>query len=289
MECSYCNNTFTTLNILKTHQKNAVYCKIIQKQRGIDVIDTSHTCSYCKRKFPAKHELSRHHGTCRAKQDHDLVFTYKTTIEHLETQNMHFKTQLKDVESRYKQDLAEKNKEISKLILKLENLAKTAIENTHSQSTKDPNPITIVEIEEEEPVEPKQEIQVYKLGYMEINDIVIEAREDGFINATELCKAGGKRFNNWYRSQETKEMIQALDSETGLLDSENPVARNRATGFVDVVQGGNVKKQGSWIHPDLAVQLAQWISPTFAIKVSRWIRELAFMGKVEMDKPKTDF
>jgi hypothetical protein len=29
-----------------------------------------------------------------------------------------------------------------------------------------------------------------------------------------------------------------------------------------------------WIHPDLAIQLAQWISPIFALQVSKWIREL---------------
>lgn len=30
---------------------------------------------------------------------------------------------------------------------------------------------------------------------------------------------------------------------------------------------------GTWIHPDLAIQLAQWCSKAFAIQVSRWIRE----------------
>lgn len=30
---------------------------------------------------------------------------------------------------------------------------------------------------------------------------------------------------------------------------------------------------GTWLHPDLAVQLAQWCSPVFAIQVSRWIQD----------------
>jgi hypothetical protein len=37
---------------------------------------------------------------------------------------------------------------------------------------------------------------------------------------------------------------------------------------IDIKNGGN--HSGSWIHPDLAVQLAQWISPKFALQVSRW-------------------
>jgi hypothetical protein len=30
---------------------------------------------------------------------------------------------------------------------------------------------------------------------------------------------------------------------------------------------------GTWIHPDLAIQLAQWCSPSFAIQVSRWVKD----------------
>ena len=49
----------------------------------------------------------------------------------------------------------------------------------------------------------------------------------------------------------------------------------------------NKSDQGSWIHPDLAVNLAQWISPTFAIQVSRWVRELYFTGSVTLGNEKT--
>jgi len=45
---------------------------------------------------------------------------------------------------------------------------------------------------------------------------------------------------------------------------------------------------GSWIHPDLAIQLAQWISPQFAIKVSRWMRELLLFGNVELGQEKSN-
>ena len=39
----------------------------------------------------------------------------------------------------------------------------------------------------------------------------------------------------------------------------------------------------TWIHPDLAIQLAQWISPSFALQVSHWIRTLFTQGKVEVN------
>ncbi len=38
-----------------------------------------------------------------------------------------------------------------------------------------------------------------------------------------------------------------------------------------------------WIHPDLAIQLAQWISTDFSLQVSYWIRTLFAQGKVEVD------
>ncbi|MGK7903861.1 MAG: KilA-N domain-containing protein [Hormoscilla sp.] len=31
--------------------------------------------------------------------------------------------------------------------------------------------------------------------------------------------------------------------------------------------------QGTWVHPEVAIDLAQWLSPQFRIMVNRWIRE----------------
>ena len=110
-----------------------------------------------------------------------------------------------------------------------------------------------------------------------LSGIVIESRKsDNFINATQLCKAGGKKFNDWYRLENTTKLIQFLSMNT----------KNSALKVVDIKVGGN--HSGSWIHPDLAVQLAQWISPSFAIQVSRWIRELFITGSVSINSRKTD-
>src|SRR4051812_39687430 len=32
-------------------------------------------------------------------------------------------------------------------------------------------------------------------------------------------------------------------------------------------------RQGTWVHPDVAVNLGQWVSPKFAVLVSRSVRE----------------
>lgn len=114
---------------------------------------------------------------------------------------------------------------------------------------------------------------------LELNGIAVVTREDGFVNATQLCKAGGKLFGDWKRLDSTTALMEELASDTQI-----PIS-----ALMDITKGGNDKKaQGSWIHPDLAVQLAQWISPVFAIKVSRYIRELAITGSVNLEQNRTD-
>lgn len=107
-----------------------------------------------------------------------------------------------------------------------------------------------------------------------IDNFVIQARaKDGYINATQLAKAGRKRFANWYQLEHTSALIQALESDTGIPASQ----------LVDIKKGNSgAFEQGSWIHPDLAIQFAQWISPSFGVKVSRWTREIIMTGKTEI-------
>jgi predicted nucleic acid-binding Zn-ribbon protein len=112
-----------------------------------------------------------------------------------------------------------------------------------------------------------------------LNNIVIESRKsDNFVNATQLCKAGGKKFSHWINLDSTKELIKELEKS---LHAGIPACKK----LIDVSKS---KHKGSWIHPDLAVQLAQWISPSFAIQVSRWIRELFITGSVSIDSKKSD-
>jgi len=111
------------------------------------------------------------------------------------------------------------------------------------------------------------------------SSIIIPMREDGYINATMLCKAGGKEFKHWFENKTTKLLIYTSESEVGIPTSQ----------LIDIKKGNSSKfEQGSWIHPDLGIHLAQWISPSFALQVSRWTRELLLFGKVEIGNEKSD-
>jgi len=86
---------------------------------------------------------------------------------------------------------------------------------------------------------------------------------DGYINATALCQASGKKLSHYLENKATQDFISALSDDAGIPASE----------LVIVTKGGNPRSQGTWIHPDMAVNLGQWLSPRFAVLVSKWVRE----------------
>lgn len=109
-------------------------------------------------------------------------------------------------------------------------------------------------------------------------EFTIPMRSDGYIHATKLCQSVGKRLAKWKENTETIQLLKYFQKITGL-----PMNK------IIEVRRGNTKnyEQGTWIHPDLGVQLAQWCSPIFSIQVSRWIRELTLTGSVQIGKEKT--
>lgn len=107
-----------------------------------------------------------------------------------------------------------------------------------------------------------------------INNIKIIARKsDGYINATQLCKAGGKKLNDYLRLDKTKEYLQALDRSAGY----------PADLLIHIIMDGKNENRGTWVHRKVAYHLAQWISPSFAVQVSNWLDELFITGKVELN------
>lgn len=60
------------------------------------------------------------------------------------------------------------------------------------------------------------------------NDVVTQRVTDGYFNATAMCRAAGKRINNYTRLPTTAEFINELSA----------VTRIRATDLVQTIQGG---------------------------------------------------
>lgn len=129
-----------------------------------------------------------------------------------------------------------------------------------------------------------------------VNGVKVEQRvSDGFINGTAMCRAHGKLIAGWFRNQDTIELLEALAEDLGLeinyAISHNSNIASISAAYPQLViskPGSPENGGGTWLHPDLALQLAQWCNKPFAIQVSRWIREWLSSGqnpfKVDLDK-----
>lgn len=91
----------------------------------------------------------------------------------------------------------------------------------------------------------------------------IARRVDGFVNATAMCRANGRDWFTYARSDRTKEYIEALRAAPQICGTE----------LVQSISGGTPTEQGTWIHPRLAIDLARWLSPQFAVWMDGWFLE----------------
>ena len=113
-----------------------------------------------------------------------------------------------------------------------------------------------------------------------INDYsLLYRKEDGYIDVTNLCKAGNKEFKHWNSLEKTQPFLKVLSSEVGISTSLLIKSKKGKSSLFD---------QGTWAHPQVAINIAQWISPEFDVKVSKWIFELMITGKVELVKEKSN-
>ena len=106
-------------------------------------------------------------------------------------------------------------------------------------------------------------------------EVIPQRPRDGYINATRLCKQAGKLFGDYYRLAQTKAYLDELSAVMGI-----PI-----TELVQIIQGGNDKMaQGTWVHPQVAINLGQWLSPAFAVQVSKWVFDW-MQGKTQSYMP----
>ena len=101
-------------------------------------------------------------------------------------------------------------------------------------------------------------------------DVLIR-HEDGYINATMLCKAGKKKFNDYHRLKQTDELLNSCGKYTNI--DKDKLIKIKQGGISKSNDSMDPKLQGTWVHPLIATNLASWISSDFAIKVSIWIEE----------------
>lgn len=88
-------------------------------------------------------------------------------------------------------------------------------------------------------------------------------KEDGYINATQLCKSGGKEFKKWHKNDKTKQLVEKVCIKTKI-DKDSLIQINKS---------GLNEERCTWVHPTIGLHIAQWISTDFFLQTVDWIRE----------------
>ena len=258
MECEFCKNKFNSKYVLSNHQKRAKYCIEIQKKNGINNETELFKCQDCGIEI-AKNSKDRHLSVCKNR----------------------FINHIKDLEQKIieKDLLIFELKSELKIYKKLSDRTQECIEEIAKQPRNYNTWETIVEIEEKTDHPPEETTnEPYELVPLELdNGYIIESRdEDGYIDVTNLCKAGKKKINDWNRLDKTKAFLKELSSSAGI----------PAVELITQNTGGNGVRH-TWVHPQVAINIAQWISPQFDVKVSAWVLEVMMTGKIDITNTKS--
>jgi len=218
-------------------------------------------CNFCKQKFSNRSSLNLHQKNTKyclnlqgvlenKKFKCDYCYKLYTTKQNLKTHHNTCKSN--------KLKGNDENKIISE-INKLQN----SINNLQTQNSILKNQIN-------------NQDMTFKISLENGETMNIGIRSDGYINATELCKAAGKKYNDYHRLKQTEDYFQALSFNTQI-----PVK-----DLINSNVGGN--HSGTYVHRKVGYNLAQWLSPSFAVQVSNVLDNLFITGKVELGNEKSN-
>lgn len=134
------------------------------------------------------------------KVDYDNYLSLKVRYEELEKQNVLMEKQYEKTITKLEQKIYQSDKVFQDIILnRIYNEADTELDE--NSENKDIN---------------ENQSDEYKLQPLDLgNDMYVESREDGYINITNLCKAGGKLFGHWNSLDRTRAYLKALSSDIG--------------------------------------------------------------------------
>lgn len=88
------------------------------------------------------------------------------------------------------------------------------------------------------------------------NDAIsVSFRSDAWFNATQVGRQFGKKPDDWLRTSDTKEYIQAISQ----------ICDFQQVQLVSVKRGSPDNGGGTWMHPKLGIPFARWLDAKFGV------------------------
>jgi hypothetical protein len=291
--CEFCSVVYKNEVNFKLHLIRSKKCL---KKRGLS-LESKHKCNECGKPFVALANLTIHQESCEKYKVSLIRKEYEKEMEQYKKENeklnetifelkRHHSTVTNELHEKYKKEFSDINqnydkdvkflidrfsnekilleKQIERIQTSYENIVKEAINRPSFldySNKKIDNKSDIIET--------TNVIKEYKFG---ATDFIVPIRSDGMINATALCKAGGKRLDHYKENLQTKDFLDELCSVSGI----------SSTNLFQCNIDGHT---GTWVHHKVGYHLAQWISPKFAEQISLILDKLFIKDKVELKTP----
>ena len=235
LECDICCKEFKVLYLLKRHQQRKYLCEKKTEETH------KYNCSICNYKFNLVQNYNRHIKKNNCNKNTSTIIN-TTTINNTPNTNNTPNDTIYPINNQLINIIVEKSKKIEELIEEKKLLIQNNIDGKKDETNN---------------------------NSLLLNNISINSRkEDMYINAIQLCKAGDKLFNDWYSLDSTKKLITDLKTEITNNTS------NEELRLIDCIEPNSIEPNSIheeiWIHPMVALELSQWISPHFMLQISKW-------------------
>ncbi|WP_298909946.1 KilA-N domain-containing protein [uncultured Nostoc sp.] len=92
----------------------------------------------------------------------------------------------------------------------------------------------------------------------------------GYVNATQMCAANGKLWGHYKEIKSTKAYW---------LELSNDIVIPISSLIVEV--SGRGSTQGTWVHPEIAIDLAQWVSIPFRLWANRTLMRVMISSEIK--------
>lgn len=146
-----------------------------------------------------------------------------------------------------------------------------------------PPTLTIIWASRNKPIHCEDDMET---NQYRIHGISVDIQKaDGYVNATKACEAykvatGKQKIPaHWLETKRARAYIAYVSAVTGKTITELVITR----------QGGIPEKQGTWIHPDLAIAFGTWLSVEFEYQLTQWVKEWKQSqhpsAKAELEQP----